>query len=221
MPDERRWSTDRQLRGVREPEIFAIDSRPLFRSGLARLTGRAIGCGARTLASLEQAFEAVRAADARPRAIVIGVRPGEDPDLLVRRARQLRAPVVLVIDAEDSALIRDALAAGADGCLLSDEIDAETIRATVAAAETGDPDEPAISDRLRSRAEQDVQLSLITARCLEVLRALSDGLHDHEIAWRLGISVSAVRKHVVAAQERLDARTRTQVVAIAARNGLL
>jgi DNA-binding CsgD family transcriptional regulator len=54
-----------------------------------------------------------------------------------------------------------------------------------------------------------------------VLRSLADGLHDEEIGDRLGISTSSVRKHIAASQQRLEARTRTQLVAIAARSGLL
>jgi DNA-binding NarL/FixJ family response regulator len=62
---------------------------------------------------------------------------------------------------------------------------------------------------------------MITARSLEVLRSLAEGLHDDEIAERLGISTSSVRKHICGAQERLRARTRTQAVAMAARWGFL
>jgi DNA-binding CsgD family transcriptional regulator len=61
----------------------------------------------------------------------------------------------------------------------------------------------------------------VTERCLEVLRSLADGLHDEEIADRLEISTSSVRKHIASAQERLGARTRTQVVAIVAASGLV
>ena len=61
----------------------------------------------------------------------------------------------------------------------------------------------------------------VTERSLEVLGSLADGLHDHEIAIRLGISTSSVRKHIASAQTRLGARTRTQAVATAAREGLL
>jgi len=98
--------------------------------------------------------------------------------------------------------------------MVAGEADAATLRRTVEAAEAG---EPYIPHELGAGHEQ--ALSTITARCLEVWAGLSDGLHDHEIASRLGISTSAVRKHISGAQERLQARTRTQVVAMAARNG--
>jgi DNA-binding NarL/FixJ family response regulator len=210
----------RQLRPVPQPEILAIDPRPLLRSGLARVAHRALGCGAQALPGIEQAYAAARSGGA-PRAVLIGIRSGDDADLLVSRARELGAPVVLVLESDDPALARDAIAAHADAYLLADEVDAESIRTAVAAADSADLEGPLIPERMRDRVEQDQAVTAITARCLEVLEALSDGLHDHEIARLLGISTSAVRKHIAGAQERLQARTRTQVIAIAARNGLL
>jgi DNA-binding NarL/FixJ family response regulator len=208
----------RSLRPVPQPEIFAIDRRPVVRSGLARLAHRALGCGAQTLGSIELAYAAAQLLEAPPRALLIGVGADDDPPLLVGRARELGAPVILVVDPGDPALIRAVIAAHADGYVLADEADAGSLRATVMTAERGDA---VIPDRLRAQADQTQAAATITARCLQVLGGLSDGLHDHEIARSLGISTSAVRKHITAAQERLEARTRTQVVAIAARNGLL
>jgi DNA-binding NarL/FixJ family response regulator len=122
--------------------------------------------------------------------------------------------VICVVDPTDSRLVRDCLIAGADGYLAFNSIDVETLEATVAAAEVGDClVAPALRPPLRGPA--------VTARCLEVLRLLADGLHDDEIAQRLGISTSSVRKHIASAQARLEARTRTQVVALVARDGLI
>jgi DNA-binding NarL/FixJ family response regulator len=212
---------ERESPSIAQPEIFAIDPRPLFRSGLARLAGRALRSGARALASIGDASELAASLGAPPRAVVIGVRSGDDPEEIVGRARALGAPVILFLGSEDPSLIRRSIAAGADGYLLADEADATTVRSTITAAEARDGREPWIPDRIRARASQDEGAAAITARCLEVLRALSTGLHDQEIARLLGISASAVRKHIAGAQERLNARTRTQAVAIAARHGLL
>jgi DNA-binding NarL/FixJ family response regulator len=114
--------------------------------------------------------------------------------------------------------MRSALAAGADGYLVLDLADAETVRVTIAAVLAG---RRAIPPELRGSCSQLHRNVVITARSLEVLRSLADGLHDDEIAERLGISTSSVRKHICGAQERLRARTRTQAVAMAARRGFL
>lgn len=203
---------------ITQPRVLAIDSRPVVRSGLARLARRALNCGAHTVSDLDQAFAAVQLIGAPPRALLLGIRPGDDPERHVSEARALRAPVILVLETSDPAEVRAALAAGADGYLILSEAGTDQLRELSAAVEAG---ERFIPDGLLEIAAQSTDVTTITARCLEVLRSLSEGLYDHEIADRLGISTSAVRKHIAGAQERLQARTRTQVVAMVARNGLL
>jgi len=58
-------------------------------------------------------------------------------------------------------------------------------------------------------------------RCREVLRLLSDGLPDKQIAAELRISERTVRHHVARCREILNASNRSQLVAIAARLNLL
>ncbi len=200
-----------------EPVIFAIDTRPLVRSGLATLARRALGCRAHALNDVDKAAAALRLAEAPPRAVLLGLRSGDDPSELLRQARRVGVPVICALDRVDGILARAALAAGADGYIVLDATDAPTLRETVTAAEAGECVVPAELERFRTDAGAPAAL---TTRCLEVLQSLADGLHDDEIAHRLGISTSSVRKHIASAQERLKARTRTQVVAIVALDGL-
>lgn len=60
----------------------------------------------------------------------------------------------------------------------------------------------------------------LTGRELEVLPLLADGLRNAEIAERLVLSEKTVDHHVSAILRKLDARTRTQAAAEAARLGL-
>jgi two-component system response regulator DesR len=159
----------------------------------------------------------VRLLGVEPRAVLLGLAPGDDAERLVGEARKLHAPVVCVLDNEAPALVRAALAAGADGYLLLDGADPDSLGTTLARVEAGEYVLPA---ELESHRAQD-RRPILTDRCLEVLGALAEGLHDDEIAQRLGISTSSVRKHIASAQDRLAARTRTQVVAIVAGRGLL
>jgi DNA-binding NarL/FixJ family response regulator len=127
-------------------------------------------------------------------------------------------PVICAVDEESEAVIRSVFAAGAHGYVVTDQLEAESLRATLAGIEAGEHVQPLIHagvGGMRGRA------ALVTERSLEVLGSLADGLHDHEIAILLGISTSSVRKHIASAQTRLGARTRTQAVATAAREGLL
>jgi DNA-binding CsgD family transcriptional regulator len=61
----------------------------------------------------------------------------------------------------------------------------------------------------------------LTARELEVLALLAEGLRNAEIATRLSVSQRTVAHHVSAILRKLDARTRSQAAAAAARLGVL
>jgi DNA-binding NarL/FixJ family response regulator len=203
---------------VAERRIFAIDARPLLRAGLAALARQALDCGSQALRDVDQAATAARLTKAAPSAVLLGLAPGDDPARLLAAARRLGAPVVCVLDPEDGALVRSALEAGADGYLVLGEIDAPALRQALAAVEAGE--QRALPAALRAQAGA-LRASAVTARGLDVLRSLADGLHDGEIADELGISTSSVRKHIASAQDRLRASTRTQLIAIAARHGLV
>jgi DNA-binding NarL/FixJ family response regulator len=60
-----------------------------------------------------------------------------------------------------------------------------------------------------------------SARELELLRLMADGLTDAEIAEKLSISVKTMRSRLHALRLKMQARTRTHLVAIAFRRGLL
>jgi len=61
----------------------------------------------------------------------------------------------------------------------------------------------------------------LTPRELEVLAAMADGASNKAIARRLGISFHTAKFHVAAILEKLDAESRTEAVAEAARLGLI
>ena len=135
------------------------------------------------------------------------------------------AIVVALVDgeAEDAAL--DALHAGASAVLPRGAAEAELAAAIVAAAQghavlpeallrdlLADDEQPALERGSDAR---------LTARELEVLRALADGASNKMIARRLGISFHTVKFHVASILAKLDADTRTEAVAQAARLGLV
>jgi DNA-binding CsgD family transcriptional regulator len=61
----------------------------------------------------------------------------------------------------------------------------------------------------------------LTARELEVLALLAEGASNKLIARRLGISAHTAKYHVASLMEKLDAVSRTDAVAHAARIGVL
>jgi DNA-binding CsgD family transcriptional regulator len=123
------------------------------------------------------------------------------------KERHVRDRLRLAIDVGETALAdRIASALGkVDGLELvgrHDEPDALVVAATEAAAE----------------AEPDVAL---TARELEVLALLAEGASNKVIARRLGISAHTAKYHVASLLEKLDAVSRADAVAHAARIGVL
>jgi len=61
----------------------------------------------------------------------------------------------------------------------------------------------------------------LTARELEVLRMLADGIANKNIAWQLKISEHTVKFHVAQILAKLNAGTRTEAVTIGIRKGLI
>jgi DNA-binding CsgD family transcriptional regulator len=94
--------------------------------------------------------------------------------------------------------------------------DIETIEMVSAEAE---PDALVVAPRAGT-GEEDAEAAL-TARELEVLALLAEGASNKLIARRLGISAHTVKYHVASLLEKLDAVSRTDAVAHAARIGVL
>jgi DNA-binding CsgD family transcriptional regulator len=75
-----------------------------------------------------------------------------------------------------------------------------------------------LSAEISASADHD---ALLTPRELEVLTLLAEGKSNKEIARRLGISVHTAKFHVSSLIDKLDAVGRTDVVAHAARRGVI
>jgi two-component system NarL family response regulator len=199
--------------------LLVVDRRPLVRSGLAQVAGRAFGTvSAAAAGNLDSAAAEIRFMGVAPRALLLGLDADEDPVAGVAAARQLARTVIGVLDSREPGLMRGALAAQADGYLMLEHASPARLREILRSVESGTRVFPAELDTWRAGMGASPAL---TARCREVMESLAAGLHDDEVAERLGITVRSVRKHIATAQERLEARTRIHALAIAAREGLI
>jgi DNA-binding NarL/FixJ family response regulator len=111
-------------------------------------------------------------------------------------------PVVIVLVDDYPDQVGDALALGAHAVLRKNASLADLWRALHTAAERRS--EPAVP---------------LTRRQREVLRLLTDGLDNAQIALQLGISQRTARAHVSSVLERLGVDNRTQAAVTAVRNG--
>ena len=115
-------------------------------------------------------------------------------------------------------LARQALAAGARGYILKSAIDLDLAAAVrrVAAGET------VIDPALQPPAATDgVGLPRLTARELEVLQLICDGLSNREIAAKLDVSVNTVSVHRTNIMKTLDVHKAAELVVYAMRHGLV
>jgi len=122
----------------------------------------------------------------------------------------------------DEASAVDALSAGARGAALRD-IGAEALSAAVGAVARGMVvlDENLAATALRRRILPAALPERLTARELEVLQLLAQGLSNKLIADRLGMSEHTAKFHVNAIMGKLSAQTRTEAVVQAVRLGLV
>ncbi len=158
--------------------------------------------------------------------IDIGI-PAVDGVTLTKRVRaelpSTRVVIVTMIDLEEEVLA--ALAAGADAyCLKSSEPE-RIVDAVRIASEGGAYFDPRIAHVVLARFSgvkpADARFSPLTTRETEILRLISDGRANSEIAENLHIGLGTVKGHIRDILEKLSAADRTQAAVVALRKGYI
>jgi DNA-binding NarL/FixJ family response regulator len=153
---------------------------------------------------------------------------GNDAAKTLAKLVELRAlapmPVVAVVG--DSAHVAPALAAGARGVVLRDQV-GPGIDAALAAVRSGltvidtQLAESLVPARPVAANAQPKGRGELTERERQVVQLLSEGLSNKLIADRLGISDHTAKFHVNGVMMKLGASTRTEAVVEAMRRGLI
>jgi two-component system nitrate/nitrite response regulator NarL len=211
--------------------VLLVEDHLLVAEGLAamlRATGdlQVVGTAATTA-------EAIRlAADQQPDVVVMDshLPDGAGAEIAVRiRERQPRVAIVFLSADESEVAMIAAVRAGACAYLPKSRATADVIDAVRRAAE-GEMLIPAAQlARLLSRShemardedERQRLLVSLTRREMEVLALMAEGLDNRAVAAELGIGFSTVRGHVQNILEKLDAHSKLEALACAARHGLL
>jgi DNA-binding NarL/FixJ family response regulator len=120
----------------------------------------------------------------------------------------------------EQTLVRQAMAAGARGYILKSAVDLDLASAVkrVAAGET--VLDPAL-DQSQSAAAHGARPNGLTARELEVLQLICDGLSNREIAAKLDLSVNTVSVHRTNIMTALGVHKAAELVVYALQNGLV
>lgn len=202
--------------------VLLVDDHPVVRSGVAALLGgeasiEVVGAAA----TGEEALRLVE--DLAPDVVLCDLRLGEGLDGVgvteaVRRRPNPPSVLILTTYDNDSDIAR-AVLAGAAGYLLKDAQPEDIVRG-IADAVAG---RLVLSSDLEGRVVERMSKGVptLSARELDVLRLVAEGLTNRDIAKQLFISEGTVKTHLVHAFAKLDADSRTAAVAAARRHGLL
>jgi DNA-binding NarL/FixJ family response regulator len=210
--------------------VLVVDDQQLVRKGLRSVLDEG---GVEVVGECEdgaQAVEAVRRL--RPDVVLMDVRMrGMDGPEATRRIReQPDAPPVLALTTyDDDDTLEASLTAGAAGFLLKDAPGEEIIRATRSVAAGGGWLDPAVAERVLSvyrgragsRREGAALVAQLTARELDVLKLIAQGLSNEEIATTLFLSEATVKTHINHLLSKLELRDRAQTIVFAYQHGVV
>ncbi|WP_329245239.1 response regulator transcription factor [Streptomyces sp. NBC_01478] len=213
--------------------VLLVDDEPLVRAGLRavleaqpdiEVVGEAAD-GAAVIPLVRQLRPDVVAMDVR-----MPLLDGIEATRAVLRTVDDPPKILVITTFENDEYVYEALRAGADGFLLKRARPAEIVHAVRLVAEGESLLFPAsvrqlaaeYSDDGGNRAARAVMArAQLTEREAEVLRLMTRGLSNAEIAARLVVGTETVKSHVSAVLAKLGARDRTQAVIAAYESGFV
>jgi DNA-binding NarL/FixJ family response regulator len=208
--------------------VLVADDQSMVRAGFRMLLS-----GQEDLDVVAEASNGLEAVDKAqrfdPDVVLMDIRMPELDGLEATRRilaadRGTRVLVLTTFDLDE--YIYEALTAGASGFVLKDDPPEQLIGAirTVAAGDA--LLSPAVTKRVierftrLSRPTPPSGLEELTARELDVLRLIAQGLSNEEIGKQLFIGETTVKTHVTHVLQKLDLRDRVQAVVLAHQTGL-
>jgi len=209
--------------------VLVADDQSMVRAGFRMLLADEEGI--EVVAEASNGLEAVdKAARYDPTVVLMDIRMPELDGLEATRrilAADERARVLVLTTFDLDEYIYEALHAGASGFVLKDDPPEQLIAAVRTVAAGDALLSPAVTKRVIERfthlprPSTPPGLEDLTARELEVLRLVAQGLSNEEIGRRLFIGETTVKTHVTHVLQKLDLRDRVQVVVLAHQTGML
>jgi two-component system nitrate/nitrite response regulator NarL len=205
--------------------VFVAEDHPVFQQAVTRaVQGRKELELVGAAADGETALEEIRSL--QPAVALLDLRLPILDGLDVLRAVQrdkLSTRVVMLSADSSSGLVYDAVKLGAAGFLTKAATLDQICDAVVAVAKGETVLAPEVQSGLvHELRERDVPIRpLLSARELEILKLISNGLSGPEIGSRLYISSSTVKTHVKSVLDKLGVNDRAAAVAEGMRRGLI
>lgn len=217
-----------ELNEDRPIRVLLVDDHTIVRQG-TRLALEAAG-DIRVVAEAENGERALELAlRLRPDVLVLDIRlKGMSGIEVAKQARALLPETkVLILSAYDTdQYVKTALAAGVHGYLIKDASASDLVEAVRKVVRGGTILGPAVASRVVRimAANGGVRLPNgedLTEREWEVLQLMAEGVHNPDIAGRLGISPRTVEFHTSNIAQKLGASSRLEVVTKAYQWGLI
>lgn len=199
--------------------LLIVDDHALVRRGLAAIINmeedtEVIG----EAADGKEAIQMWR--EIRPDIVLMDLRmPNMDGVAAIRgiRAEDPDADIIVLTTYDHDEDIYAGLRAGAKAYLLKDAQPEELFRC-IRAVHAGDAYlQPKLAVKLAQRAQEEH----LTEREEQILKLLAEGLSNRAIGQTLHISESTVKSHLKSLFVKLDATSRAEAIALAARRGLV
>lgn len=204
-----------------------VDDHALFRDGVASLL---LAWGHEVVGQASDGGQAIDLVDeTSPDVVLMDVRMPNVSGLEATATIHERHPevaIVMLTVSEDEADLFRAIKAGAQGYLLKN-LEAPQFRTMLEGVARGEPAiTPATAARiidefLRVPSVSPRATQRLTERELEVLKLVTVGQRNREIASELGISENTVKFHLKNIVEKLHAQNRAELAARAVREGLV
>jgi DNA-binding NarL/FixJ family response regulator len=199
--------------------IMTVDDHPLVHEGIAALLADQHGMEIiATAMSGRDSLEKYR--EFRPDVTLLDLRLGDMSGidaLIAIRGEFPGACVIMLTMFEGDVEIQRAMKVGAAAYLLK-SMSSDSIVETIRRVHTG---KKYVAPEIAVHLAEHMGEETLSPRETEVLRLVSDGNRNQDIAQKLFISEETVKIHVRHILEKLNASDRTQAVAIALRRGII
>ena len=203
----------------RQITVLCVDDHPIVREGIVSIIQ-----GDPDLKLIAEAETAQQAIDAfhrcSPDVTVIDLRlPDRDGVDVIKELRKAypQARFVVLTSAEGDMDMRRALEAGAQAYLIKGVVRKE-LRQVIKAVHAGERYIPA---NVAEEIVTHINAPTLTARELEVLQLVAEGLRNKEIGARLLIGEDTVKMHMRNVMQKLAVNDRTHAVMVAVRRGFI
>lgn len=207
--------------------VMITDDHSLIREGLKNLLE--LDGDIKVIAEAENGIECLNKLDyCSPDVLLLDINMPKMNGLEVLehiKERKINIKVLVLTVHNEVEYLMKAIDIGVNGYILKDSESSELKKAIVSVfcGETYIQPSliPSLNSRMIEKSKDDDKISSLTNRELEVLKLLSIGMFNKEIAEQLSISERTVKNHVSNIFKKIDVTDRTQAAVFAIRNNLV